>query len=88
MLAGRDGIEGMNQQTTQLLHCDACGAMQPNRPTCRVCGARLTGYVDPSDGGMVLAPGVARDVAVAVIVLLGGVVVVGAVVLLLLFALL
>jgi len=72
---------------TQLLHCASCGAMQPNRPTCRVCGAKLKGYVDPKDGGMVIAPGVARDVAIAVIMLLGGVVVIGAIVLLVVFAL-
>jgi len=72
---------------TQLLHCDACGALQPNRPTCRVCGAKLKGYVDPEDGGMVIAPGVARDIALWVIGLLGAVVVVGGLVLAALFAL-
>ena len=63
---------------TQLLH---------NRPTCRVCGAKLKGYVDPEDGGMVIAPGVARDIALWVIGLLGAVVVVGGLVLAALFAL-
>jgi len=62
-----------------LRHCPSCGALQPARPSCGVCGQALPGGAEP---GPTAPPGMARDVALAVLALLGGIVLCGALIVL------